>query len=171
MRSWTIKQLEKAVKNSRSYRQVLADLGLRKAGGNYAQIKKYIKEYKLDIKHFKGRGWNKGLHFPFQPKIPLEKILVRSSDFQSYKLKKRLFIANLKPQYCEECGWAKKTKDGYLPLELDHINGDRYDNRLKNLRILCPNCHSLTQNHRGRKGKQQQCPGAEIGRQPTLKMS
>ncbi|MDE1988391.1 MAG: HNH endonuclease, partial [Patescibacteria group bacterium] len=37
-----------------------------------------------------------------------------------------------------------------LPLELDHINGDRHDNRLENLRILCPNCHSLKPTHRGR---------------------
>ena len=46
-----------------------------------------------------------------------------------------------------------KTVEGYLPLELDHINGDRYDNRLENLRVLCPNCHSLTPTHRGRSGK------------------
>lgn len=149
-RSWTGNQLKKSVKNSFSYRQVLAKLNLREAGGNYEQVKKYIKEYKLDIKHFKGRGWNAGLHGIGKPRIPLEKILVKNNLFQSFKLKKRLFIAGLKPQYCEQCGWAKRTKNGYLPLELDHINGDRHDNRLENLRVLCPNCHSLTVNHRGR---------------------
>jgi len=46
-----------------------------------------------------------------------------------------------------------KTPDGYLPLELDHINGDHHDNRLENLRILCPNCHSLKPTHRGRRRK------------------
>ncbi|MBU2578822.1 HNH endonuclease [Patescibacteria group bacterium] len=152
-RSWTENQLIQAVKGSSIYRQVLAKLKLREAGGNYEQIKKYIKEYKLNVKHFKGRTWNKGLKGIGKPRIPLEKILVKNNYFQSFKLKKRLFTANLKPRYCEKCHWAEQTSDGYLPLELDHINGDRHDNRLENLRILCPNCHSLTKNHRGRKNK------------------
>lgn len=152
-RSWTVQQLETAVAASFSFRQVLIKLGLREAGGNYEQIKKYIKENKLNIAHFKGCGWNLGLRGIGKPIIPLEKILVNGSYFQSFKLKKRLFSVGLKPQYCEECGWAQKTTDGYLPLELDHINGDRHDNRLENLRVLCPNCHSLKPTHRGRRGK------------------
>ncbi|MBN2197770.1 HNH endonuclease [Candidatus Wolfebacteria bacterium] len=149
-RSWTEKQLKDAVKKSFSYRQVLSKLNLREVGGNYEQVKKYIKEYELDISHFKGRGWNAGLRGIGKPRIPIEKILVKNNDFQSFKLKKRLFNAGLKPRYYEECGWAEKTKDGYLPLELDHINGDRHDNRIENLRVLCPNCHSLKPTHRGR---------------------
>ncbi len=152
-RSWTDQQLKSAVEKSTSYRQVLSLLNLKEAGGNYAQLKKYIKEYNLDTKHFTGRGWNKGKRFPFKAKIPLEKILTKNSNFQSYKLKKRLFIAGLKTKKCEQCGWAKTTKDGYLPLELDHINGNSSDNRIENLRILCPNCHSLQPTHRGRNKK------------------
>ncbi len=56
---------------------------------------------------------------------------------------------NLKKPECEECGWAKRSEDGRIPLELDHINGDSHDNRLENLRILCPNCRSLEPTHRG----------------------
>lgn len=152
-RSWTENQLILAVKKSISYRQVIKKLGLKPAGGNYEQLKKYIKELGLNISHFKGRGWNLGLTGIGKPLISLEKILVKNSSFQSYKLKKRLFSVKLKPKYCEECGWAKRTSDGYLPLELDHINGDHHDNRLKNLRILCPNCHSLKPTHRGRRRK------------------
>jgi hypothetical protein len=152
-RSWTKSQLKKAVKESTSFRQVLGLLKLKQAGGNYQQIKKYADELDINIKHFKGRGWNKGLHFHFQPKISLKNILVKNSNFQSYKLKKRLFEARLKTQRCEECGWAKISPDGRLPLELDHINGNSKDNRINNLRILCPNCHSLKPTHRGRNSK------------------
>jgi len=149
-RSWNELQLKNAVKNSKSYRQVLYKLGLKEAGGNYQQIKKYIKEYNFDISHFTGKVWNKGLTGLSFPRIPLEDILVKDSTYQSFKLKKRLFFAGIKKQECEECGWAKRNSDGYLPLELDHINGKHNDNRLENLRVLCPNCHSLKSNHRGR---------------------
>ncbi len=149
-RSWTIDQLNKAIVESTSLGQVLRKLGLREAGGNYDQFKKYIAEYKIDTSHFKGHAWNKGLKGFVQPRIPLENILVKNIYFKTSHLKKRLFFAKLKPEHCEQCGWAERTADGFLPLELDHINSDRHDNRLENLRVLCPNCHSLTPNHRGR---------------------
>ena len=152
-RSWSIDALKEAVAQSTSYRQVLSRLKLREAGGNYEQIKKYINECDLDTRHFKGNAWNLGNRGNGKPRIPLEDILIRGSSFQSYKLKKRLFAAGLKPEHCEECGWAQKADGGYLPLELDHINGDRHDNRIINLRVLCPNCHSLKPTHRGRNRK------------------
>jgi len=152
-RTWTIDQLKKAIKESSSYRGVLIKLNLYPSGGNYEQIKKYIKENYLNISHFKGKGWNAGLKGVGKPRIPLEQILKRDTSFQSFKLKKRLFAAKLKSQHCEICGWAQKTEDGYLPLELDHVNGDRHDNRLENLRILCPNCHSMQPTHRGKNRK------------------
>jgi 5-methylcytosine-specific restriction endonuclease McrA len=149
-RSWTIQQLRNAAINSKSYRQVLKKLSLVPTGGNYDQLKKYIKENNINIGHFIGKAWNKGLRGIGKPRISLEKILVRNSSYQSFKLKKRLLKAGLKPGECEECGWKKVSEGGYLPLELDHVNGDRHDNRLINLRILCPNCHSLKPTHRGR---------------------
>lgn len=149
-RSWTIEQLKNAVVNSTSYRKVLFLLNLKEAGGNYDQVKKYIKESGYDISHFKGKAWNKGLRGIGKPHIPLDEILVSSSTYQSFKLKNRLFKSNLKDPHCELCGWAQQTSDGRMPLELDHVNGNRHDNRLENLRILCPNCHSLQSTHRGR---------------------
>lgn len=111
--------------NSTSIRQVLKKIGLVEAGSNYNQIKKYIKLYKFDIKHFKGKAWNKGMKLVGIPKIQLKDVLIIDSNFQSFKLKKRLFSAGLKNKKCEECGWAKLSKDGRIPLELDHINGNK----------------------------------------------
>lgn len=149
-RSWTAEQLKGAVMISYSLRNVLKLLGLVEAGGNYDQIKKYIKEYGLDSGHFTGKAWNRGMRGMGKPHILLKNILVKHSTYQSFKLKNRLFKEGLRTSKCELCGWSEKSLDGRLPLELDHINGDRHDNRLANLRILCPNCHSLQSTHRGK---------------------
>lgn len=158
-KSWTQDQLKEAVRSSFSVRQVLFRLGLREAGGNYVQIRKFLDLYSIDTSHFRGRVWNKGMHLPYGPKIPIDQILVQNSNFQSYKLRNRLFKEGFKKPECEKCGWAMKSEDGRLPLELDHINGDAHDNRLENLRILCPNCHSLQVTHRGRNSVKKYRPG------------
>lgn len=149
-KKWTTQQLVEASQKATSIRQLLGHLGLREAGGNYKQIAKYIKLYNIDTSHFRGRAWNKGLVGIGKPRVPLEEILTLGSTFQSYKLKKRLFNSGLKSEKCELCGWSKRTRDGRIPLELDHVNGNNQDNRLLNLRILCPNCHSLQSTHRGK---------------------
>lgn len=145
--------LRKAVETSASVRQVLRMLGLVAAGGNYAQIKRYLQLLQLDTSHFKGHAWNKGLKGTFRPEVGLDKILVEDVYYQSFALKRRLIAAGIKPAYCEECGWARRTEDGYLPLEMHHINGNPRDNRLENLQVLCPNCHSLKPHYRSRKRK------------------
>ena len=167
-RSWTDIQLTQAVEESASIRSVLIKIGLVPAGGNYRQVSQTIKDLGLDTSHFTGMGWRKNRTFNFIPQRPLNEILVKHSDFQSFKLKKRLFLEGLKTPKCELCGWAEMSKDGRIPVELDHINGDRFDNRLQNLRILCPNCHSLQSTHRGL--NQNKSQGGEIGRRATLKM-
>lgn len=167
-RSWTDAELIAAVSAARSTRTVLIALGLVSAGGNYTQIQRRIKELKLDTSHFKGQGWNKGGGATRLAK-ELNSLLVLGSQVQSFKLKKRLFVEGIKQPLCELCGWAEVSIDGRTPLELDHVNGDHNDNRLENLRILCPNCHSLQPTHRGRNKKMRADGG--IGRHATLKMS
>jgi hypothetical protein len=152
-RKWTREDLDSAVTKSRSLRHVIQILGLQPAGGNYEQIKKYLKLYEIDTNHFTGKAWSKGLGGVGKVRVELKEILTDNSNFQSHKLKRRLFFEGLKKPKCESCGWDKRASDGRLPLELDHINGNRHDNRLVNLRILCPNCHSLQPTHRGRNKK------------------
>lgn len=133
---------------------VLQKLGLVPAGGNYHQVSLRIVALELNTNHFMGKGWNVGWQFdPRAPKRKLSELLVKDRPTQSHKLRLRLIDEGLKQPKCEECGWGKTAPDGRLPLELDHINGDHYDNRLENLRILCPNCHSLQPTHRGKNKK------------------
>lgn len=146
---YTNEEFIKAVAENKSYAGVMKQLGLIPAGGNYATIKKKIQELNLDISHFTGQGWNTGLKF--KPKVakPLSEIMVENSNYQSYKLSKRLIKEGLKERKCENCG--RTEWEGFpIALELHHINGVHTDNRFENLQILCPNCHAMTDNYRGK---------------------
>ena len=80
-------------------------------------------------------------------KIPIEEILVEDSNYQSSKLKKRLIEAGLKEDICEKCGNTGEWQGKPLTLQVHHINGNHRDNRIENLQILCPNCHTQTENY------------------------
>ena len=90
-----------------------------------------------------------------QPKIPLETIFNGDyPQYPTYKLKLRLIKEGYIEDKCSICGWDKKPEGReYTPCELDHINGNPTDHRLENLRLICPNCHSLTPTYRFRRGK------------------
>lgn len=148
-------QLIDAVKNSLSYAEVIRKLNLIPAGGNYDTVKRCIKELNLDTSHMTNQGWNTGERYKtIRPVKPLEEILTKNSTFiNSYKLKYKLLKENIKEHKCEMCNntiWLNRE----IPLELHHINGDKHDNRIGNLQLLCPNCHALTDNYRGKNIKQ-----------------
>ena len=150
-RTYTDNQFIDAVETSTSIRQVLAKLGLKEAGGNYKVAQQRMKKLGISLADGpNGQGWSKGK--TLGPKKPIENYLKENSVVQSFRLRNRLLTEGIKEHKCEECGiteWRGKI----TPIELDHINGNHYDNRLENLRLLCPNCHAQTGTYRGKNKK------------------
>jgi hypothetical protein len=149
-RNYTDDEFSLAVKESGSIRQVLQKLNLREAGGNYQCAKDRIKKLNLDTSHFHGMAWSKGKKLP--KRNPIETYLVEDRLVQSNNLKKRLINEGLKEHKCENCSITEWNGQP-TPIELDHIDGNRYNNTLQNLRILCPNCHAQTETYRGKNKK------------------
>lgn len=160
---------ENAIKNSKSIAETCRNLGLKCAGGNYKTIKYFIKKYNIDTSHFTGQGWNVGLKFKPNKGLTLEEVLVKNSNYTSFKLKNKLLKEGVKEKRCECC---KRTEwnGNLIPLELHHINGDNTDNRLENLQILCPNCHAQTDYYRGRNiKKNKECISKENVEKENIK--
>jgi hypothetical protein len=142
--------LYQAVKNSRSIREVLLQVGLNETGSAYRVFKKRVKILGIDTSHFLGQGHLKGKSHDWAPKIPLKKILVKNSTYNNtVALKNRLIKEGLLKNRCE-CGLESIWNGKPITLQLDHINGHYDDNRITNLRILCPNCHSQTETFAGK---------------------
>jgi len=145
------KEFIEIVKNSNSIREALKKFGVHPSGGNYRTFHARIKELDIDTGHFAGKAHGKGAHLTAKAnEIPIEEAFVKNGLLGTGNLKKKILKYNLKTYKCESCGiteWNNKK----LSLHLDHINGDNFDNRLENLRFLCPNCHSQTDSYCRRK--------------------
>jgi hypothetical protein len=148
---YTKEEFVQAIQSSRSIRQVLQKLNVAPWGGNYATCKKYIKELNLDTSHFCGKGWAKGQKLLYKI-VDINEYLMNNKPIQTHALRLRLLkdkILSYKCNNCQNTEWLNKP----IPLELHHKNGNSLDNTLSNLELLCPNCHSLTSNHRGKNKK------------------
>lgn len=156
-KKWSDDQIKSSVENANSLREACKNLGLCGAGSGYSAIVKRIKKLKLNLDHF-------DVHKKLQLKklhedriIPFDKILIENSPYNNtVLLKKRLLAANLLEEKCYICNLSSSWNNQPLVLQLDHINGIRADNRLENLRILCPNCHSQTPTFTGRNVKKKE---------------
>ena len=128
---------------------MLIKLHLKPTGGNYKQMYKYMIELKINSSHFLGKSHLRDKTHNWSPKILLEDILVENNSYQSHKLRLRLIKDKIFEPKCDICE-LQIWLDLPISLELDHINGNNSDNRIVNLRLLCPNCHAQTGTYRGK---------------------
>lgn len=139
-KTFTKETLIEAVKTSFTYADVCRKLGYKKPN-NYKTIKKYIEIYNIDVSHFLGIASTKGKKHIRRKNI--EEFLTENNYIHTRYLKKRLIKEGFLIYECAICK-LQDWNNVKITLELDHINGINTDNRLLNLRLLCPNCHSQT---------------------------
>jgi len=146
---WEKEILEDIVRNSNSVKEALEKMGLRSAGGNFKTMKKYLDIYNIDTSHFTQK-WECMVNRMKENKIDLSLVLVENSSYSRTHLKTRLYEEGFKDRICEICGQDENWNGMKISLILDHINGVYNDNRLKNLRIVCPNCNAGLETHCGK---------------------
>lgn len=143
---WT-ENLEQLVKESRCRSEVLRKIGLSpKASGNHQTFDRWVGKLGIDTSHFDYRDVIREqlLHRnpSFKRRLQFEDIFCENSLVGQTLLRKR--FKELATPSCTECSVVDSYNGKPIVLQLDHINGIRNDNRLENLRWLCPNCHSQT---------------------------
>jgi hypothetical protein len=146
---YTEAEARQAVAGSMPYADALRRLGMRAAGGNHITLRKYVKLWGIPTDHFDPL-FAQRRQLRRQDPIPLEEILVENSTYSRGSLKRRLYATGLKQRQCELCGQGELWRGRRMALILDHINGVATDNRIENLRIVCPNCASTLDTHCGR---------------------
>lgn len=144
-------ELQNLVSNSYSYSEVLRKLGYKNTGHNQT-LKAYIKLYDIDINHFYQKIGGKD----FKLKYTNEDIFIKGCkcNLSTSNIKNRLLRCNLLEYRCALCGNEGYWNNKPLVLQLDHIDGDRTNNLLTNLRFLCPNCHTQTKTYSNKKLKE-----------------
>ncbi|MFZ9472493.1 MAG: HNH endonuclease signature motif containing protein [Sediminibacterium sp.] len=117
---------------------------------SFGTFKRLAKQYGCFNPNPSGKGLAKPKRENGKSIFKLQDILEgRHPQYQSFKLKLRLFKEGVKEEKCEQCG-IKEWNGKWFPLELEHKDGNKYNNRLDNLLILCPNCHSQTDTYRAK---------------------
>ncbi|WP_328312590.1 HNH endonuclease [Streptomyces sp. NBC_00442] len=146
---WTREVLEPVVANSTNMCEVLRRLGLEVVGGHHTHITRRVKAYGIDTSHFRppSRAGETRRRAPETLLVEQEPATARR--IPSDRLKRAMAILGT-TELCAMCGTEPAWRGKPLPLEVDHIDGDWRNNRIENLRLLCPNCHSTTDSYRGR---------------------
>jgi hypothetical protein len=147
--SYSEEDARAAIADSRSFAEALRRLGMCETGGAGRSLKKWTVIWRISTDHFDQYATSRQ-RLRRRP-IPLEDVLVPGSTYDRGTLKERLFDAGLKSRTCELCGQGELWQGRPMSLILDHANGVSNDNRIENLRIVCPNCAATLDTHCGRK--------------------
>jgi 5-methylcytosine-specific restriction endonuclease McrA len=143
------------IKNSKTIREVLIKLNKNDSSLNYKWFNKYVIDNKIDISHFLNKSeYMKSMHSENKlNKINDDFIFSNETKVARSVVKSRIISNNIIPYECKFCKNKGEWHGKKITLILDHINGISYDNRLENLRFLCPNCNSTLETHcKGHKG-------------------
>lgn len=134
------------VASSRSIAEIIRRVGLTPSGSSYRDVRTRIVRLELDTSHLLGQAATRGRSFPERRRTVAQ--LLRNSG-NAARVRERLVTDGHLERRCGTCLRSEWLGE-QIPLELDHIDGDRTHNTLENLRLLCPNCHALTPTYRGR---------------------
>ncbi|MBZ9644435.1 HNH endonuclease signature motif containing protein, partial [Streptomyces sp. PSKA30] len=150
---WTREILEAAVSASTNMCEVLRRLGVEVVGGQHTHISRRIKAYGIDTSHFTTAARTGNMRDNRRRRTPgeilVEDLSTHAKRTPSNRLKRAMLELGIKEQ-CALCGIEAVWLGEPLPLEVDHIDSNWRNNRVENLRFLCPNCHSTTDTYRGR---------------------
>jgi len=145
-------RLRKAVKENTTFADVFRSIGFQPPfTHSYAAVKKRLDEEGISYSHIPKRTDKHGRQPPSTK--PLKAVLVKGSNYCRKNLKHRLIEKGKLKNKCSICGLEGEWQGKPLVMILDHINGINNDNRLKNLRMVCPNCGSQLSTFSGRNCK------------------
>jgi len=143
-----IEEIKKIVARCYSVSSVLSELGISPSGGNYKLFDRIKQVHGINTTHFTGRGHLRNKTHTWASKTPDAELFIENytGGVSSHMMKIRLIKRGIFEHKCYKCN-NTEWNNLPIPIELDHINGKHSDNRLENLTILCPNCHSQTPTH------------------------
>ena len=140
---YNIEKVKEAVANNITYVGVLHDLGIPSKGGNHKTIKEFIRKNGIDTSHFNAyAAVSQNEYIPAHTYFSCDR-KVKSAVFLN-----KLVKEGYKTKKCEVCGiteWNGKE----ITFQLHHIDGNDRNNKLENVQVICPNCHSQTDNFKG----------------------
>jgi hypothetical protein len=148
-------QLVSLFHSCQSLNEIFNFVGVKKNKYNYALLRERCEglglDYEAKVKQslfLTGKNAPKMLNRTSWTPLNPDEVLVSDSKVKRISIRRIVLRENLVPYVCASCGNTGEWHDKPLVLDLDHINGQGDDNRVENLRFLCPNCHSQTPTYR-----------------------